>query len=90
MAAKTIDFDKNAAGALIFTVNGGVPRTLQNPNDLEVKPIDNGLGAVVKLTDESFRQRVFLADTVTEAGVQKSPFADQTALVTYLAGYLHT
>lgn len=87
MATKTIDFTK-ASGVYTVVVSGGVPRTLYNPNNLLVKPRTNS--AVVKISDESWRQTVSMDDTVTEAGVAKSPFADVTALVTYLSGFFHS
>jgi hypothetical protein len=84
---KTIDFSRNSDNQMVVVVNSTPPRTLYNANNLTIKPITNG--AVVKLTDETWRQRVFLDDVVTEAGVAKSPFADQTALITYLTGFFH-
>ena len=86
--SKTIDFSKGASGALIIKVNGGIPRSLSNPNDLIVKPNPEATGAIMKLSDESWRQTVFLTDTVTEATVAKSPFTDLTALVAYLNTYI--
>jgi len=84
---KTIDFSRNADNEIAVNVNSGVPRTLYNATNLTIKPL--ATGAIVKLTDETWRQEISLTDTVTEAGVQKSPFANVGALVTYLTGFFH-
>lgn len=89
MAVKTIDFVRLGDNSMTISVNGGVPRSLYNPNNLLVKPTGDGLGAIVKISDETWRQRVELTDTVTEATVAKSPFANQAELVAYLQGFFH-
>lgn len=88
MAVKTIDITQDTDKQIAITVNGVLSHTLYNANNLTIKNIGS-TGAVVKLTDETWRQRFFLDDVVTEGGVQKSPFANQAALTTYLRGVFH-
>lgn len=81
----TFDLSKAPGGAFSITVNDNPPRSIYNPENLIVKPIADA--AVVKLTDETWRQTFSMDDIVKEDGVTKSPFADVTALAEYLTGF---
>lgn len=85
--AKTVDLTRTADNSISIVINSQAPKTLYNPNNLIIKPLV--AGAIVKISDESWRQEFSLTDTVTEAGVAKSPFANVTALVAYLTGFFH-
>lgn len=67
--ARTIVITRLSNGGVTVVVNGGTPRGIDNAIDVAVKPIDNGLGCVCKTTDEQWRIRLFLSDTITINGV---------------------
>lgn len=78
----TIDIDKTD-GVISVSVDGNPARTLYNPNNLTVKPLENG--AILKLTDETWRQHFSMDDTVSQGGGDPvSPFDDVPALVTFI------
>lgn len=83
--ANSIDISSDANGKVIVIVNSNAPKTISKPQNIVIKPLTNG--AVIKLSDETFRQRIFLEDTVYTGGIQMSPFTDVTALVNYLGGF---
>lgn len=87
--SKTVALVRLTDSAITISINGSVPRSMDNPNNLIVKPTSDGNGAIVKISDESWRQYIDLTDTVTEGGVTKSPFGSQAALVADLQAFFH-
>lgn len=79
---KTIDIYQDSNGATYVSVNGGPNRSLYNMANIMVKPMNNG--AVLKLTDESWRQYFDLSDTITSNAVAQGPFTTVPQLVQFL------
>lgn len=65
---RTIVIQRLQNGGVSITVNGGAPRTIENANNVIVKALPDLDGVVIKVSDESFRQTVYLADSVTING----------------------
>lgn len=65
----TIVIARLSNGSISVGVNGQVARTINNPNDVIVKVLSDGVGVVMKKSDETWRQRILLTDTVTINGV---------------------
>jgi len=65
---KTVTIDRQSNGSVIVTVNGSIPRGINDEVNLQVKPIDNFTGCVIKSISDDFQLRLYLIDTITING----------------------
>lgn len=67
--SKIISIARQSNGGVIITVDNGVPRALDLPCNVIIKPVNNYTGCVAKADEENFRCAIDLADTITINGV---------------------
>lgn len=66
--SKTVTITRQSNGGVLITVNGGVPRGIDDTVNTIIKPIDNFTGCIVKSPGNEWQIRLYLVDAITING----------------------
>jgi len=84
--SKTVDIERLSNGGATVTVNGGIPRGIDDTVNIIIKPIDNLAGCIVKSPNNEFQIKLHIGDTITINGAPApTVLAD---LITVLLGWV--